>query len=456
MKRAPVGIHHRYPSGTVALRGVISTSTRPSPRCCAAGIGRRQVDTAADRRGRADPDRRRGRGPARRRRLPGFDRFPALFGCPAALARPLRPDPWPRPDDAAERADALLTELGWSGDDDEPMAEFSRATRAEDRLRPGAGLRPDVLILDEPWSADDDVADALHWAAGCAHRRDLVTDPSPHRDRASAAGRAGPPAARGLVATAADLSPSCRRPPPPPGALDADRWPVDPGRCWSGSSRRVMRAPHRAGSPSGTRPRATLGWRPRSPPGARSARSGRCARRRTPAGSRCRIGPLPGRGAGAVRTARAAVAGGDAARRGRRALREVRRAGRALRRGCLRSCSAAPGPLPEPWAASRAAALPGRCSHWRTRSPRRDDTASPVTLSAAGGLLPVAAGAAGRDGRRGARPGCRQFGGGRGLGTATTGGLLDGSSHHLACGITGAAVGSVFARRCSARGGAVP
>ncbi|MBC3189907.1 hypothetical protein H7X46_02375 [Pseudonocardia sp. C8] len=107
-----------------------------------------------------------------------------------------------------------------------------------------------------------------------------------------------------------------------------------------------------------------------------------------------------------------------------------------------------PGPLPEPWAASALLLYPVGAWLAHALAETEDDTARTVTLSAAGGPLPVAAGVllAATAGVAVLGLAAVVWGVVAAWGTATTGGLLDGLLAHLACGITGAAVGSVFAR----------
>ncbi|MEV1295621.1 hypothetical protein [Pseudonocardia sp. NPDC049635] len=107
-----------------------------------------------------------------------------------------------------------------------------------------------------------------------------------------------------------------------------------------------------------------------------------------------------------------------------------------------------PAPLPEPWAASALLLYPVGAWFAHALAEAEDDVARTVTLSAAGGPLPVAAGVllAATAGIAALGLVAVVWGVVAAWGTATTGGLLDGMLAHLACGITGAAVGSVFAR----------
>ena len=106
------------------------------------------------------------------------------------------------------------------------------------------------------------------------------------------------------------------------------------------------------------------------------------------------------------------------------------------------------GPLPEPWAASALLLYPVGAWFAHALAAPADDVARRVTRSAAGGPLPVAGGVllAATAGIAALGLVAVVWGVVAAWGTATTGGLLDGMLAHLACGITGAAVGSVFAR----------
>ncbi|MER5675222.1 hypothetical protein [Pseudonocardia alni] len=108
----------------------------------------------------------------------------------------------------------------------------------------------------------------------------------------------------------------------------------------------------------------------------------------------------------------------------------------------------APGPLPAPWAASALLLYPVGAWLAHALAESEDDDARTVTLSAAGGPWPVAAGVliAATAGVAVLGLLAVVWGVVAAWGTATTGSLLDGLLAHLACGITGAAVGSVFSR----------
>ncbi|MBN9758991.1 MULTISPECIES: hypothetical protein [unclassified Pseudonocardia] len=108
----------------------------------------------------------------------------------------------------------------------------------------------------------------------------------------------------------------------------------------------------------------------------------------------------------------------------------------------------APGPLPAPWAASALLLYPVGAWLAHALAESEDDDSRAVTLSAAGGPWPVAAGVLIAATAGVALLGLLAVVWGviAAWGTATTGSLLDGLLAHLACGITGAAVGSVFSR----------
>lgn len=107
-----------------------------------------------------------------------------------------------------------------------------------------------------------------------------------------------------------------------------------------------------------------------------------------------------------------------------------------------------PGALPEPWAASALLLYP--VGAWLTHSVAgtEDDVARTVTVTAAGGGVPVVAGVAlaGSAGVVVLSVLAVLWGLVAGFRTATPGNLLDGLFGHLACGLTGVAVGLVCAR----------
>ncbi|NIB33173.1 hypothetical protein HBB16_17830 [Pseudonocardia sp. MCCB 268] len=210
---------------------------------------RRQVGTLLRTAGAQTPTARRGRGPARRRQLPARPVPRRCSGCPAALARPA--DPWPRPDDAPPSGSgrAAATELGWSGDDDEPMANSPRATRRKIGLAQALACDPDVLILDEGpgpgWTTTPPMRSPGCWPRAPA-RPSSPTTPGPR------------PGWRRSTGTARGTGRHHGRPEsvplptaPPPGALMR----IDmacagpPGRCWKRvtPARAGRGAPHQAG-----------------------------------------------------------------------------------------------------------------------------------------------------------------------------------------------------------------
>lgn len=107
-----------------------------------------------------------------------------------------------------------------------------------------------------------------------------------------------------------------------------------------------------------------------------------------------------------------------------------------------------PGPLPQPWAASALALYP--VGAWLTHclAETEDDVQRTVTVSAAGGPAPVTIGVlmAGSSGVAVLSLLALVWGTVASFSTATVGGLFDGLCAHLACGLTGVAVGLVCAR----------
>jgi len=107
-----------------------------------------------------------------------------------------------------------------------------------------------------------------------------------------------------------------------------------------------------------------------------------------------------------------------------------------------------PGPLPLPWAASALMLYP--VGAWLTHclAETEDDVQRTVTVSAAGGPAPVTIGVlmAGSAGVAVLSLLALVWGTVASFSSATVGNLFDGLCAHLACGLTGVAVGLVFAR----------
>ena len=213
-----VGIHHTHASGIVALRGVDLVVDPAAPTVLRGpdGAGKTTllrvaagaiVPTAGEIEDRPD--------------VVGFlpDRFPARMKLPPRrwldhMARIRGIDP----DDAGDRADELLEELGYAGADDEPMAELSRSDAQKIGLVQALACDPDVLVLDEPWSGlDDDAADVLTRLLAERSGGLLLTDRT-----GTAAGFAGARLHRlrhGRLAAASDPDSVPLRTAPPPGSV---------------------------------------------------------------------------------------------------------------------------------------------------------------------------------------------------------------------------------------------
>ncbi|MEJ8281200.1 ATP-binding cassette domain-containing protein [Pseudonocardia spirodelae] len=213
-----VGIHHTHPSGTVALRGadldvepVVPTVVRGPNGAGKSTLLRIAAGALVPTAGEVED------APAVVGYLP--DRFPA--------ARKMPPRRWldhvarvhgVDVDDAADRADELLEELGYDGDDDEPMGELSTGNARKVGLVQALSCDPGLLVLDEPWNGlDDEAADALTRLLGARAAPTLVTD---HTGTA-----AGLPGARlhrlreGRIAATTDPDSVPLPAAPPPGAM---------------------------------------------------------------------------------------------------------------------------------------------------------------------------------------------------------------------------------------------
>ncbi len=213
-----VGIHHTHPSGAVALRGADLDVDPAVPTVVRGGNGAGKSTLLRIAAGALAPTAGEVEDvPEVVGYLP--DRFPA--------ARKLTPRRWldhiarvrgVDVDDAADRAEVLLTELGYDGDDDEPMADLSTGNARKVGLVQALACEPGVLVLDEPWNGlDDDAADALTRLLTARAAPTLLTD---HTGTA-----AGLPGARlhrlreGRIATASDPDSVPLPTAPPPGAM---------------------------------------------------------------------------------------------------------------------------------------------------------------------------------------------------------------------------------------------
>lgn len=174
-----VGVRHTHPSGTVALVGVDLEIDPSAPTVLRGPNGAGKSTLLRIAAGAETPTGGRVEGrPAVVGYLP--DRFPARLRLPPRrwldhLARVRRLDP----DDVGETADELLTELGYDGDDDEPMTELSKGNAQKIGLAQALSCDPGLLVLDEPWSGlDDDAADALTARLVARNGVTLLTDHS--------------------------------------------------------------------------------------------------------------------------------------------------------------------------------------------------------------------------------------------------------------------------------------
>lgn len=213
-----VGIHHAYASGAVALQGVDLDVDGGVPTVLRGGNGAGKSTLLRIAAGAETPT---GGVVEDRPAVVGYlpDRFPARLRLPPRrwldhLARVRRLDP----DEVADRADGLLEELGYAGDDDEPMAELSKGNAQKIGLVQAMACDPGLLVLDEPWSGlDDDAADALTGLLAARTGATLVTD---HTGTAlDLPGSRVHRLRRGRLATASDPESVPLPAAPPPGAM---------------------------------------------------------------------------------------------------------------------------------------------------------------------------------------------------------------------------------------------
>lgn len=174
-----IGIQHTHPSGAVALDGVDLDVDPAAPTVLRGPNGAGKSTLLRIAAGAQTPTGGRVEG---RPEVVGYlpDRFPALLRIPPrrwldhmAKVRGLDPD------DVGDVADELLTELGYDGDDDEPMSALSKGNAQKIGLAQALACDPGLLVLDEPWSGlDDDAADALTDRLTERHGLTLLTDHS--------------------------------------------------------------------------------------------------------------------------------------------------------------------------------------------------------------------------------------------------------------------------------------
>lgn len=106
------------------------------------------------------------------------DRFPALLRLPARrYLRHLAAVHGADREAAEETADEVLDELGFTGDDDEPMAALSKGNAQKVGLAQALSCDAELLVLDEPWSGlDADAVRALTARLSGMDVRMLLTD----------------------------------------------------------------------------------------------------------------------------------------------------------------------------------------------------------------------------------------------------------------------------------------
>ncbi|MFP5072378.1 ATP-binding cassette domain-containing protein [Pseudonocardia nantongensis] len=213
-----VGIHHTYPSGTAAVRGVDLDVDPAAPTVLRGANGAGKSTLLRIAAGAETPSAGR---VVKRPAVVGYlpDRFPALLRLPPRrwldhLARVRGLDP----DDVADTGDELLEELGYDGAEGEPMSELSKGNAQKLGLVQALACDPGLLVLDEPWSGlDDDAADALTARLAARHGLTLLTDHS-----GTAASLPGARLHRlrgGRIASGADPDSVPLPAAPPPGAV---------------------------------------------------------------------------------------------------------------------------------------------------------------------------------------------------------------------------------------------
>lgn len=113
------------------------------------------------------------------------DRFPALLRMPARrYLRHLAAVHGADREASEETADAVLDELGFTGEDDEPMSALSKGNAQKVGLAQALSCDAELLVLDEPWSGlDDDAAHALTGRLAAQDVRMIVTDHTGEAER---------------------------------------------------------------------------------------------------------------------------------------------------------------------------------------------------------------------------------------------------------------------------------
>lgn len=113
------------------------------------------------------------------------DRFPALLRLPARrYLRHLAAVHGADREASEETADDVLAELGFTGDDDEPMSALSKGNAQKVGLAQALSCDAELLVLDEPWSGLDAAAvDALTARLSAVDVPMLLTDHTGEADR---------------------------------------------------------------------------------------------------------------------------------------------------------------------------------------------------------------------------------------------------------------------------------
>ena len=113
------------------------------------------------------------------------DRFPALLRLPARrYLRHLAAVHGADREESEQVADDVLDELGFTGEDDEPMSALSKGNAQKVGLAQALSCDAELLVLDEPWSGlDADAVDALTERLAATDVRMLLTDHTGEADR---------------------------------------------------------------------------------------------------------------------------------------------------------------------------------------------------------------------------------------------------------------------------------
>ena len=172
-----VGIHKTYRAGPAVLNGVDLDLDRNAPFVLHGANGSGKSTLLRIVAGCETPTEGR---VLDRPRLLGYlpDRFPSTLRLPARrYLRHLAAVRQVPAEESARTAEAVLTELGFSGADDEPMAALSKGNAQKIGLAQALSCGADLLVLDEPWSGlDTDAAAALDERLARVRVPVLVTD----------------------------------------------------------------------------------------------------------------------------------------------------------------------------------------------------------------------------------------------------------------------------------------